>query len=215
MAIMGQYEVMQVCENGHKITDSYRSSPELRQNTCDQCGADTIQQCAECDTPIRGRYNVDGVVSLTRGPEPKDYCHECGEPYPWSDTADEFAEVDVSVLDEELAERALSEYEDEHYQSSVRTAFVVLEERVRDKGGFRQDDHGTDLMTDAFRAGGPLAMGETEAEEEGTMLLYRSVIMALRNPVSHRFVDEVDEDYARDVLHTVNLLLRVIEENHS
>jgi hypothetical protein len=37
--------------------------------------------------------------------------------------------------------------------------------------------------------------------------------MALRNPVGHRFVDEIDEDYARDVIHTVNLLLRVLETN--
>lgn len=68
-------------------------------------------------------------------------------------------------------------------------------------------------MTEAFRPDGPLAMGKTEAEKEGSMLLYRSAIMALRNPVSHRFVDEIDKDYARDVIHTVNLLLRVIDAN--
>lgn len=205
---------MQVCENGPKITDIYRSSPELRQNSCDKCGADTIHTCPECDTPIQGRYDVEGVVSLTRGPEPKDHCHECGVPYPWATDGEEFTEVDSSVLDPELADRALSEYEDGHYQSSVRTAFVVLEERVREKGRFQQEDHGADLMTDAFHPDGPLAMGSTNAEEEGTMLLYRSAVLVLRNPVSHRFIDEVDKDYARDVLHTVNLLLRVLEENH-
>lgn len=148
---------------------------------------------------------------MTPGPEPKEYCHECGEAYPWADEAPDFAEVDSSVLDDELAERALSEYEDGHYQSAVRTSFVVLEERVRNLGGFRESDHGVGLMTEAFNPGGPLAMGETEAEKEGTMLLYRSAVMALRNPVSHRFVDEIDENYARDVIHTVNLLLRVIK----
>lgn len=207
---MGKYDVMQVCLNGHKITDRYASSPEFRQSSCDQCGADTIHECPECGTSIRGKYDVPGVVSLTSGPDPKDYCHECGEPYPWADQAEDFANVDSSVLDPELADRALSEYEDGHYQSAVRTAFVVLEERVRSEGEFRESDHGADLMTEAFRPDGPLAMGQTEAEKEGTMLLYRSAIMALRNPTGHRFVDEIDGDYARDVIHTVNLLLRVM-----
>jgi hypothetical protein len=88
-----------------------------------------------------------------------------------------------------------------------------LEERVRDLGEFRESDHGASLMTEAFHPDGPLAMGKTEAEKEGTMLLFRSAVMALRNPVGHRFVDEIDEEYARDVIHTVNLLLRVMESD--
>ena len=210
---MGQYDVMQVCLNGHKITDSYLSSPEFRQPKCDKCGEDTIHECPECGTPIRGEYQVEGVVDMTSGPDPKDYCHQCGASYPWADKAEDFADVDASVLDEELAAKALTEYEDGHYQSAVRTSFVVLEERVRKLGGFRESDHGAGLMTEAFRPDGPLAMGKTESEKEGTMLLFRSVVMALRNPVSHRFVNEVDEDYARDVIHTVNLLLRVMDSN--
>ena len=47
------------------------------------------------------------------------------------------------------------------------------------------------------------------------MFLYRGAFQALRNPVSHRFVEEVDEDYARDGIHTVNLLLRLLDENTS
>lgn len=200
--------MMQVCLNGHKITSNYDSAPEFRQSKCDKCGSDTIHECPECGEPIRGEYHVEGVTSLMAGPDPKDYCHKCGEPYPWVDQGDDFTEVDSSVLDSELAKRALSEYEDGHYQSAVRTSFIVLEERVRKQASYDASYHGSDLMTDAFRPGGPLAMGKTGAEEEGTMLLYRSAIMALRNPVGHRFVDEIDRDYARDVIHTVNLLLR-------
>jgi len=210
---MGHYDVMQVCLNGHKITDKYLSSPQFRQSKCDQCGEDTIHECPECGTPLRGEYLVDGVIDMTPGPDPKEYCHECGTSYPWADEGEEFTDVDSSVLDDELAAKALTEYEDGHYQSAVRTSFVVLEERVRDLGGFRESDHGTNLMTEAFHPAGPLAMGKTESEKEGTMLLYRSAVMALRNPVSHRFVDEVDEGYARDVINTVNLLLRVIDSD--
>jgi len=214
---MGTYDVMQVCENGHKITHSYREHPEHRQSACDQCGADTIHQCQnpECEEPIRGKYRVEGVIS-PGGPDPPERCHECGEPYPWIDETDQFAEIDASVLDDELAERCLSEYESGHYQSAVRTAFTVLEERVRDRGEFPQGVSGANLMLQAFNAeDGPLSFGETEGEQDGVMFLYRGAFQALRNPVSHRFVEEVDEDYARDAIHTVNLLLRLLDENTS
>lgn len=212
---MGTYDVMQVCLNGHKITHAFNRSPEFRQAACGDCGADTIHECPECDTPIRGKYYVDGVISAT-GPDPPEYCHECGEPYPWTDDADDFVDVDSSVIDDELAVRALSEYESGHEQSAVRTAFTVLEERVRERGGFPQSQSGAGLMLAAFNSDdGPLSFGETEGEQDGVMFLYRGAFQALRNPVSHRFIDEVDEAYARDAIHTVNLLLRLLEENTS
>lgn len=209
---MGHYETMQVCLNGHPITDNYESRPEHRQPRCDECGEETITRCPNCNTKIRGEYKVDGVVAATGLRDPSDYCHDCGEPYPWNDETQEFSEVDSSVLDDELVEEAVDKYEDGHYQAAVQMAFVVLEERVRTEAEFDSEQHGSELMTEAFRPEGPLAMGQTEAEKEGTMLLYRSAMMALRNPGSHRFVDEIDEDYARDVIHTVNLLLRSIDE---
>lgn len=212
---MGTYDVMQVCENGHKITHSYNNSPELRQPACDKCGANTICRCQnpECEEPIRGKYHVEGVVSVG-GPDPPRNCHICGEAYPWNDKAAQFTEIDSSVLDEELVERCLSEYESGHYQSVVRTSFTVLEERVRDKGDFPQEVSGANLMLQAFNADdGSLSFGQTEGEQDGVMFLYRGAFQALRNPVSHRFVEEVDGDYARDAIHTVNLLLRLLEAN--
>ena len=71
-------------------------------------------------------------------------------------------------------------------------------------------------MTESFTPdGGPLSFGETSSEQQGVMFLYRGAMQSLRNPASHRFIEEVDEDYARDVIHTVNLLLRLMETNTS
>lgn len=132
------------------------------------------------------------------------------------ETIEGFSKFDVSVLDEELAKRSVSQYEDGHYQSAVRTAFLILEERVQDKGGFSADDTGANLMTDAFHPDrGPLAFGETKSEKQGAMFLFRGAIQSLRNPASHRTLEEADEEYARDVIHTVNLLLRLLEINNS
>ena len=209
---MGHYETLQVCVNGHPITDTYESSPERREERCTECGAETIIECPHCGTRIRGDYKVEGVVAMTGITEPNEFCHACGEPYPWQDDTSAFSDVDGSVLDEELVAEAVDKYEDGHYQAAVQMAFVVLEERVRDRAGFTHDSHGAELMTEAFRPDGPLEQGATEAEKEGTMLLYRSAVMALRNPGGHRFVDSIDEDYARGVIHTVNLLLQSIDE---
>lgn len=130
--------------------------------------------------------------------------------------ADDFADVDSSVLDNELESRCLSEYESAHYQSAVRTAFTVLEERIRNKGEFPQRMAGAELALQAFNSDdGALSFGETEGEQDGVMFLYRGAFQALRNPVSHRFVEDIDEEYARDAIHTVNLLLRLLEENTS
>ena len=203
---------MQVCLEGHKITDLY-SEPQFRQSACEECGSDTIHQCPKCETNIKGRYK--GGFSGS-GPDVKDFCHGCGEPYPWADEAGEFTEVDSSVLDDELVERSVSQYESGHYQSAVQSAFIILEERVRDRGGFGRNIHGSDLMTESFTPdGGPLSFGETGSEQQGVMFLYRGAMQSLRNPASHRFIEEVDEDYARDVIHTVNLLLRLMETNTS
>lgn len=79
---MGEYDTMQVCLNGHKITDRYYRSPEHRQKFCEKCGEETITECQECGTEIRGYYHVEGVISPSSTDVPE-FCHECGAAYPW------------------------------------------------------------------------------------------------------------------------------------
>jgi len=79
---MGTYDAMQVCLNGHQITDSYYKNPEFRSKHCDQCGAETIIECPKCGEPIRGKYHIERVANLRSTPVPE-FCHKCGEPYPW------------------------------------------------------------------------------------------------------------------------------------
>lgn len=127
----------------------------------------------------------------------------------------DFTQVDTGVLDEELEDRCVPKFEDGHPQSAIQSAMIVLEERVREKGDYSPNSFGTNLMKDAFHMDdGPLAFGESKSEKVGVMFLYRGVIQALRNPASHRPLEEADEGYARDVIHTVNLLLRLLELNH-
>lgn len=57
--------------------------PEKRGKHCDKCGASTIDKCENCETQIRGyfhRRNVSGGAPT----KPPSFCHECGNPYPWT-----------------------------------------------------------------------------------------------------------------------------------
>jgi hypothetical protein len=80
------YDVQQVCENGHQITGCYGIKPEDRQEFCKKCGEKTIIACPNCDKEIQG----DQIEDLWDGPEPTRravvplYCPNCGKPYPWT-----------------------------------------------------------------------------------------------------------------------------------
>lgn len=80
---MGHYDTQEVCLNGHQTTASYQSSPEFRRKFCPECGEETIHQCLECSHPIKGYYNVEGVISFFETSVPT-HCENCGNPYPWT-----------------------------------------------------------------------------------------------------------------------------------
>lgn len=82
---MGYYDVAQICLNGHVITESARSSPQFTQKYCDRCGEPTIIECKNCKTPIRGRYHTEGFFGVGGIPVAPSFCHECGNPYPWTE----------------------------------------------------------------------------------------------------------------------------------
>jgi hypothetical protein len=81
--VIGSYDVMQVCENGHTITTTAKTQPEHRKTCCPGCGAKTITQCPKCNTEIQGQYysQSTGRKNPSRVPA---HCHQCGEPYPWT-----------------------------------------------------------------------------------------------------------------------------------
>lgn len=81
---MGNYDIQQVCLNGHQITDSYNQSPEFRKDYCDKCGEKTIHKCLECKHPIKGDYHVEGVLAVGHSTPVPTHCENCGRPFPWA-----------------------------------------------------------------------------------------------------------------------------------
>jgi len=82
------YDTMLVCENGHKITDLFDSYPDHFVERCSGCGAKTISQCPHCQEKIRGYHHIPGVVGIFDAPPPPQFCHKCGNPYPWQGKQD-------------------------------------------------------------------------------------------------------------------------------
>lgn len=80
----GEYDVAQVCLNGHVITERAKYSPEHLTKFCDRCGEATTMICAECSTSIRGEYLSRTLVVGGGEPTPPAFCHNCGKPYPWT-----------------------------------------------------------------------------------------------------------------------------------
>jgi hypothetical protein len=92
------YDTAQVCLNGHVITSGIRTSPEEAAKYCSQCGAETITQCPQCHTDIRGYYHVPGVVGGFRYVPPA-FCHQCGKPYPWTESRLKAAEELIDLAE--------------------------------------------------------------------------------------------------------------------
>ncbi|WP_313452003.1 DUF2321 domain-containing protein [Brevundimonas sp.] len=110
---MGYYDQMQVCLNGHQITDRAREYAHHRAKHCKTCGAATIDSCTRCNAPIKGDYVVEGVLSIGGYPTPiPNYCENCGGAFPWQEAAIEnlreiLNEGDLSEADMTVFENAI------------------------------------------------------------------------------------------------------------
>ena len=82
----GRYDVASICLNGHLITDSARSHSIFSTTDCRTCGAPTTTRCDSCGCDIRGCYYAPGAYSFPQCPQVPSFCHNCGKPYPWTES---------------------------------------------------------------------------------------------------------------------------------
>ena len=76
-------DVMQVCRNGHVITDRLHGSPESAAPRCDRCGAATLDRCPTCGHALPGAVPLPGLFPVGR-PRPPAFCCQCGAAFPWT-----------------------------------------------------------------------------------------------------------------------------------
>ncbi|MDP1813610.1 MAG: DUF2321 domain-containing protein [Leadbetterella sp.] len=77
------YDTMQVCLNGHYITDHYHTSPQFRKQFCTKCGAETTISCPNCKAEIKGDYLNSNVIFLGHSTPVPNICEYCGKDFPW------------------------------------------------------------------------------------------------------------------------------------
>lgn len=99
------------------------------------------------------------------------------------------------------------------WDSAVRTAGVILEERLHDVGAISDPSQvGRSLVNVIFGKTGTLASKFTvDAEREGYRELYSSIVGAFRNPSAHRLIDPSPEEGGAFIVF-VNLLLKKLED---
>lgn len=78
-----EQDVMQVCRNGHVITDLLRTYPERALTHCDRCGATAMDRCPTCGHELPGAIVVPGLQPVGARPAPH-YCSMCGAAFPWT-----------------------------------------------------------------------------------------------------------------------------------
>jgi hypothetical protein len=77
-------DVMQVCHNGHVITDLLLTCPEQGRSHCERCGAPTLERCSTCGHELPGAIPVPGMTPIG-GRQPPQLCPTCGAAFPWTE----------------------------------------------------------------------------------------------------------------------------------
>lgn len=117
------YDALQVCLNGHVITDYYHYHPKDRKDYCHICGEKTICVCQECKKEIQGARItfVNGILypgfSKTAIPS---YCKYCGSAFPWAGKEKESDVASDSENPIELVERICTKFHLVARQLAVR-----------------------------------------------------------------------------------------------
>lgn len=122
-----------------------------------------------------------------------------------------------SLVDVELWSKIEHLVVGHNWDQVVSQSVIFFEHWVRRRAGLPNDLVGVDLMRDAFKAGGPLALaiGESASETEGWHLLARGLTQAVRNVAGHRIEERPDaKTYAMGVLGTVSLLMTQVRLEH-
>jgi uncharacterized protein (TIGR02391 family) len=105
-----------------------------------------------------------------------------------------------------------------HYAEAVEAACKALEGRVRQLSG--DSRIGADLMQHAFSERNALlcfnalADDHDRNEQKGMMFLFAGVMMALRNPRAHRFIDDAPHS-ALKMIGFVDYLYRSLDSTES
>lgn len=122
---MSEYDVAQICLNGHIVTEFAAGSPHYREEFCSRCGARTITACENCKADIRGYLHGSGYMGSMARPA---FCQYCGHAFPWTTSALVAAREMADELDGLKPDErdALKGSLDDLVRDTVRTPLAVV-----------------------------------------------------------------------------------------
>jgi hypothetical protein len=111
------------------------------------------------------------------------------------------------IVDPELAQQCF----DKSYEDAITSAFRVLEERLRNRINAAADLFGLPLVDEVFHPQkGKLTFGESDAERQALYQIFRSAFLMLRNPPSHRYLEEFAGAEIIEIVMFVDFLLKIL-----
>ena len=97
-----EYDIVQICLNGHLINLYYLTKQQFNKKYCPECGESVINICQKCENPIKGPYLKGGIKDDTYSDlvwiRPA-FCENCGKPFPWTMKAIKAAREVTAGLD--------------------------------------------------------------------------------------------------------------------
>ncbi len=146
---MSDYDVAQVCPNGHVANSTCQLLPGLTKTFCERCGEKTIVACPDCRAPIRGEYT--GGDFYTIGYSLPAFCHNCGHAFPWTVRAMQVA-IDLATESgklTDLEQKQFTESVHEVTRDTPRTQVAASRmKRILEKAGKATADAVRDVLVD-------------------------------------------------------------------
>ena len=125
------YKIALVCLDGHVITRDIDTNATFRAMThCPKCGLGLITACISCGEPIHGyEVNNNGITFYGSKSTPADaFCYHCGNPYPWTESKFENAELIINELDciSDTDKEKLRLSLKDLYSETPKTSYAIL-----------------------------------------------------------------------------------------
>lgn len=98
------------------------------------------------------------------------------------------------------------------YDTAIFQSFKIIEVEIRKRGGYTSSDYGIDLVRKAFHPEkGALANKYSgQASKQAMSDLFAGAIGLFKNPLSHRFIEDIPPEDAANIIGFANFLLTIL-----